>query len=200
MRKVRIAAIAAIGLLALGCASTKTPSPEFDIKVERQGRNVAEINASAIWRERDITILAWSRGLSSDRGWIGFLISFKNLTSEPIIIDWVRSSVHYGATSSVLFLDGQKFIDKNTPPSPTVIPPFASIIKEAYPSMEISSMFVGNELDWVINPIQAEKATLTIGIDSGGALSFYIINLVRGKIPDPVKIEFDIPDLTAKRR
>ncbi|MDR2034616.1 MAG: hypothetical protein LBP89_08320 [Helicobacteraceae bacterium] len=93
----------------------------------------------------------WVSGLrNSTRGLIGFTIKITNLTGDPIIANWTKTSIHCGEIASVLLMDGQKFVDKDAPPTPSVIPPFATIAKETYPSYQIG---IGYKTGWWIDPI-----------------------------------------------
>ena len=67
-----------------------------------------------------------------------FGVEIHNKTKQAIKIVWNDSAVTYSGTSTPLFPDGVKFIDAEKAKPDTIIPPGATVAKEATPASNVS--------------------------------------------------------------
>lgn len=112
--------------------------------------------------------------------------TLKNLTNEPMKINWDEASLIINEESKRVMHKGVKFTDRNSPQAPTVIPGNSSIDDLVLPTDNVSykqgyySTYYSNPGSWQINDLlptrdKNEEETKKLIINSKGTiLKFYL--------------------------
>jgi len=104
----------------------------------------------------------------------GFHLSVKNKTNSILKINWANSSFNYNGSSYGIFIEGQKYIDQNTPMNPTILPAKGSMSKEIFSSDQVYYLN-GQYGGWRMNDIIASSVTIVLCIEQGAGESYYSI-------------------------
>ena len=161
-------------ILALSCASNsgvqskeKPKPPVFDVTYEYESDNPAmSIVVSPKW----------------DSGWLlsgygGFACGFTNNTSKVAKIVWEGSTIYYGGSSYLPFIEGQKYIDAKSNPMPaTALPKEGYLLKMVYSSEQpryVSGQYGG----WRMDPISTKSIQIIFQIDSEKGTEYVTANI-----------------------
>lgn len=93
-------------------------------------------------------------------GFNGFNCTFSNKTDKIAKIVWAESSINYNGNSYVPFIDGQKYLNAQTPMSPSAIAKGGTISKSVYSSAQphfYSSTYYSG---WNMSEIEADEVQL----------------------------------------
>ncbi|MCQ2240456.1 hypothetical protein [Treponema sp.] len=115
-----------VSAMFISCASTPTVST-YDIDVQYDSETPAV--------SLDV-VPSWGSNWIYGDGFSGFSCTFKNNTDRTVRIVWDQSSLNYNGNSYVPFLDGQKYMNADSPMSPAAITKNNSITKAVYSSAQ----------------------------------------------------------------
>ena len=154
MKKSFLFAFGLAVFLLVSCAST--PKFTYDVDIQYESDNPAvslEVNPT------------YSSNLIYGSGFGGFICTFKNNTDKTARVVWDESSLNYGGSSYVPFIEGQKYIDAQNPMSPAAITKGGMITKGVYSSNQphyTSGQYGG----WSMIPIRSTTVQLLFMIKS----------------------------------
>ena len=158
----RLSALFLVAALLAGCATMGGPAPEFQTEIQVQGDPaIAALEISPIW---ETTLFGSGIGF--------FKLTVKNTTGKVIKVVWEKSSISYNSKFYTPFLTGQKFIEAETPMSPSVIPVSGVMTKEMRASGQVYYVS-GQYGGWRTQPIQATSLQIVICVESGDIENFY---------------------------
>lgn len=160
-------------IFALSCASTsgvtntaKAKTPVFDVTYEYESDNPAmSIVVSPKWKN------GWLSGYD------GFACGFTNNTNKVAKIVWEGSTIYYGGSSYLPFIEGQKYIDAKSNPMPaTALPKGGYLLKMVY-SSEQPYYSSGKYGGWSMSPISAQSIQIVFQIDSEKGTEYATANI-----------------------
>ena len=158
-------------VLALSCASSggvKTPTPEFNVTYEYESETPAiSVIVEPVW------------GVSfNDWGIEQFQCKFSNNTNAIAKVVWEGSSLYYDGNSYLPCIDGQKYVDVNTPMVAAIIPRQGILEKSVYSSDQFR---YGNYKQTIeANPVQ-----IIFQIDSENGSEYVVINVSYSEATNP---------------
>ncbi len=160
-----------IGLLLISCTTTSLATDiPYDVAVTSENdSNFVSITAEPIYGSSTILF-------DNYKGLRGIELSIVNNTDKSVRIIWSESSISYGENSYSIFLEGQKFIDANTPASPTNIPAKGKLVKETFSANQ--PYYDGG---WTMNLISGSP-TIILAVESNGTRDYYTVKFT----PRPV--------------
>ena len=158
--------------LSLSCASTGETSsatkkaPIFDVTYEYESENPAmSIVVSPKWSNH------WMGGFDS------FACGFTNNTNKVAKIVWEGSTIYYGGSSYLPFIEGQKYIEAKSNPMPaTALPKGGYLLKMVY-SSEQPYFSSGKYGGWRMNPIITNEIKIIFQIDSENGTEYVTANV-----------------------
>ena len=154
MKKTLFLLVGISFLLLSSCVSTAQVS--YDVKIDYESETPA------------VTLIVaptWNGNLIFGPGFGEFLCSFKNSSDKTVRVVWAESNLNYNGNTFVPFIDGQKYIDAQTPMSPAAIPKGGMITKRVYSSAQ-PSYTSGTYGRWNMNPIKSKQVQLIFLIKS----------------------------------
>ncbi|GEM_PF-676237 len=159
-------ACASSGSLSSSSASTsnyKPSRPVSDITYNYESKNPSvSLVVNPTWSST-----SYSRGLYS------FRCGFTNNSDKIIKIVWAGSTIYYGGSSYLPFIEGQKYIDATSNPMPaTVLPKGGYLVKEVYSSEQ---PYYNN--GWDMFFIQERNIQLIFQIDSENGTEYITANV-----------------------
>lgn len=160
-----VALLVIVPILFGSCAST--PSIEYESVVTKSvtGNDVAEVSLIPTFQEKNVWI-------GAEAGTYGYVLSVRNISDGIIRVNWEKSSISYNSNTALVFQEGQKYTDHNSPLAPATIPVTGSLTKAIYSSAQpryISGKYGG----WKMEVIPAYKTTVTICIEHNDIDSYY---------------------------
>lgn len=179
MKKVLITFICFISLLVVvSCASLSQPEIEFNptVEVAIDGEDVANVSLRPIMDGKTT--------FTKNPGTAGYSLSVENKTGSVIKIVWEKSAVYYAGNSSLPFIVGQKYIDHNTPMSPTVIPANGKNTTGVYSSDQVYYVS-GSYGGWRMANIPSYDTQVLICIEAGGKETYYTFTVTGNPIFPP---------------
>lgn len=150
----------------------KEVKPEYSIEItSEEDTNIADIDISYIWNNKD-----YDHDFDWDvSGILGFNLIVKNNSSKNLKIVWENSSLFYNNKSFLPFLDGQKFIDANTPLKPSVIPSLGIYQGNIFSSEQINLI----SSRWIVTTISSPEIVIILCLESDSEEYIYNIKLTR---------------------
>lgn len=177
MKKLIIVSICVLALFAMvSCATTAAIefNPTIDLTID--GEDVANVTI--------VPNLNGKSSLLSDVGTVGYSLTVENKTNSVIKIVWEKSAIYYSGNSSVPFITGQKYIDHNSPMSPTVIPANGKNTTGVYSGDQVYYVS-GSYGGWRMANIPSFDTQVLICIESGGAETYYTFTITGNPIYPP---------------
>lgn len=162
--------ITLIALFLCGCTSTAADigyTPNVELTVD--GEDVAVVTLLPQYGKNSL----WTNW-TADEGTSGYMLAVTNTTDGVIRVNWEKSSISYGASSSLIFQEGQKYSESNSPMTPMVVPMGGTLTKAIYSSDQprYTSSF-----GWSMNVIPSLNTTVMICIEHGESESYYIFTV-----------------------
>lgn len=164
MKKICLMLTVLVSFLLISCASTpEAASYVVDIEYET--------DSPAVTLQVEVINNGMSGGilgrLFSDNSTLnGFRCSFKNNTDKVVRVVWSESSLNYNGTSYVPFIEGQKYVDSNSPMTPAAIPKGGSITKTVFSSNQADLEVNKGKSKWNIQSLDSEEVQLLFMIKS----------------------------------
>lgn len=143
-------------LILTSCASIGV----FDLAQEGVvSDNVVKVVGDGLIEKHTFMIYGFS--LVSNQG---ISITVENLSNEPVVINWDKSSISYEDKTSGVFISGQKFITAGTSITPLTLPANGKKSIEIYPADNVS--YNEKKMDWEIKNMGLGKyRTLTLTLN-----------------------------------
>jgi hypothetical protein len=160
-------------LLLTSCASIIVLDVDYSIDKIIEGDDIAQIDIIPYFGQDNI-LTGWSNA----KGTRGYVVNINNISNNTIKINWNNSSITYNNTSSLIFQEGQKYIDSNSPMPPTILPMNSKISKQIYSSNQVDYVR-GKYGGWEMNVIPSFDTTVTICIEHNGTETYYIF-IIKG--------------------
>lgn len=93
-----------------------------------------------------------------------------NKSDSVITVNWAKSAISYGTKTSLIFLDGQKYSESNTPMPSNTIPVSGELDKNIYAS---NCVIYDEYFGWTTGTIPSYYTTLLICIEHDGKETYY---------------------------
>lgn len=160
-------------VLSLSCATdsgvqeTKKKIPVVDVSYDYESETPAvSVTVTPMFD------IAWLPGLG------GFSCDFSNNTNKIAKIVWDGSSINYKNGTFFPFIEGQKFVDANTPMPATVLPKGGNIEKMLYSSEQPHYM----SSRWVMWPMalgsdEIKKVFIIFQVESENGTEYITVNI-----------------------
>ena len=158
-------------LTLMSCQSTAITFEEPTIDLQIDGEDVANITV--------IPSFEGTTGLFTNTGTIGYSVSIENKTDSIIKMVWEKSAVYYEGNSSLPFITGQKYIDSNSPMSPTVIPAHGTNKTGVYSADQVYYVS-GKYGGWRMSNLPTFNTKLLLCIESSGGKETYYTFSIKG--------------------
>lgn len=172
MKKVLFIIFSVFAVLTLmSCQSTVITFEEPTIDFQIDGEDVANIIVT--------TYFEGAAGLFTNIGTMGYSVSVENKTDSIIKIVWEKSAVYYDGNSSLPFISGQKYIDSNSPMSPTVIPAHGTNNTSVYSADQVYYVS-GQYGGWRMSNLPTFSTMLLLCIESSGGKETYYTFSIKG--------------------
>lgn len=144
--------------------STQYGEPIIDVTVD--GEDVAKVTIVPDFNDGGL--------FTGIVGTKGYSLMVENKTDSIIKIVWEKSAVYYEGNSSLPFITGQKYIDHNSPMSPTIIPPKGKNTTGVYSADQVL-YYKG----WFMKNIPTFDTKVIICIEANGKDSYYTFTIQR---------------------
>ena len=156
--------------LLVGCSTLEigvTPNVEVTI----DGDNVANVT------------LVPSYGLDwiFTKGTKGYQLNVENTSDSLIRVNWEKSSIFYDSTSSLVFINGQKYANSDTPMPSSIVPVKGKFNTGVYASDQVH---YASSIGWVMNNIPCFESTVIICIEHSSGETNYIFNITSQALPE----------------
>lgn len=145
-------------IILTSCVSTGV----FDLsKEEVVSDNVVKVVGDGLIETHTFMIYGFS--LVSNQG---ISITIENLSNEPVVVNWDKSSISYGDKTSGVFISGQKYITAGTYITPLTLPARGKKSIDIIPADNVS--YNDKKMDWEIKNMglgKNETLTLTLSYE-----------------------------------
>lgn len=176
MKKTCYAALIVLAVFSfIGCTTTNVEVP-YDVTPTIQGEKLVEMTIVPSFGQDSL----WT-GWSNAKGTKGYALVMKNISKEVVTIDWSKSSISYGSSSSTIFQEGQKYIDSNSPMPPLVLTVGGEQIRVIYAASQVHYAY---SVGWKLNVIPTYNTIVTICVTSSKGDSYYIFDIKSPIIAD----------------
>lgn len=176
-------AFAVITAVLVSCTTVKEIELPYTVETVLQEEAVIDITIKPIYVESK----AAGSTSAGEMGTSGFLLTFKNLSDEAVLIDWSKSSIAYANTSSAIAQEGQKYADANTPMPPLVLPVGNTQERSVFAANQITREKNGwtGKYEWVIKPIPVLDTIVTICATTSTCENagdhYYMLHITQGE-------------------
>jgi hypothetical protein len=166
-RVYSIFVLAFIFSIIASCSSTPpAPKPSFTASITTEKNSGILDIKYEVYQE--------ARMFSGEWGVLGTNFTFKNNTSNVAKVIWAESSISYNGGTYSPFIEGQKFIDLNTPMPPLMIPGNKTASKDVYSTDQVSY-----SSGWDVNKIYTNEITYIFSVTSGDIKDIYTVTLTK---------------------
>ena len=189
MKHLRIALPIVLLVLLAACAPGTSSSSEparprienFDplFNLSINGKNVPYQDGAWVYETADYSLFTNFGSsvsfLGRERGAQGIAVSLVNKTQDRLAIVWDNTSfIDSDGSSSNVFHTGVRFVERNNPQAPTVVPPNARVDDEILPS----DFTIDGGSDWItLSIVDSELAP-----DAGATFRYYLTLDVGGEM------------------
>ena len=176
-------AFAIITAVCVSCTTVKEIELPYTVETVLQEEAVVDITIKPIYVESKVS----GSTSAGEMGTRGFLLTLKNISDEAVLIDWSKSSIAYGSTSSSIGQEGQKYKDANTPMPPLVLPVGNTQERYIFAANQIAYEKNGwtGKYEWVVKPIPLMDMIVTIcattSTGEGAGDHYYMLHIMQGE-------------------
>lgn len=172
MKKIFLSVILIL-LLFVGCTSIEVPFTP-NVKVSSiEGEDVANVSLVSLYGST----------IFGETGTKGYGLFVENKSDAIIKVDWSKSSIFYNNNSSLPFITGQKYIDKNEPMSPSIVPKNGKFDISVYSSDQVYYS-IGKYGGWELRLIPTYESTVIICIEHSSGETYYTFDVTPQAVPE----------------